>query len=122
MDECCGTCNYFCKVKKWPVFDEVLTHICINPFVLSGTDYICEANENDRCECWEEREVSMKYKIDVWQWGSIRESYESDDIKEVADWYKRNWSGAYDCGLCAIEIYEDGEDYPFDEALKLGFY
>ena len=68
----------------------------------------------------------MKYKIDVWQYGCIIESYESDDIKEVAEWYKENWSNAYSYGLCAIEIYKQKadmiEDIPFNEALELGFY
>lgn len=64
----------------------------------------------------------MKYKIDIWQWNHITETYECDDIKEAADWYKANWGNAYDNGLCAVEIYEDGEEYSFDKAVKLGFY
>lgn len=55
MSECCGTCHYFCEVKKWPTFEEVLTHICILPVVEDGIDYILEAAENDVCECWKER-------------------------------------------------------------------
>ncbi len=64
----------------------------------------------------------MKYKIDVWQYGFLRESYESDNIEDVVNWYKENWCYAYQYGLCAIEIYEDGETYPFNKALELGFY
>lgn len=64
----------------------------------------------------------MIYKIDIWRYGAIIESYESDDIIEVADWYKSNWRFVYDYGGCAIEIYKDGEDIPFEEALELGFY
>lgn len=64
----------------------------------------------------------MKYKIDIWQYGRITESYESDNIVEVADWYKSHWSFVYDYGDCNIEVYRDGEDIPFEEALKLGFY
>lgn len=56
MDECCGTCHYFAKVRKWPVFDEILTHICILSFIEDGREYITEAKESDRCECWRERE------------------------------------------------------------------
>ena len=104
------------------VITEVLTHICVLHLLEYGVDCVLETSKNDRCECWEKRRVSMKYKIDVWQWGSIRESYECDDIKEAVDWYKENWSGAYDNGLCAVEIYEDGENYSFDEAFELGFY
>lgn len=28
MNECCGTCNYFCEVRKHPAYEEILTHIC----------------------------------------------------------------------------------------------
>lgn len=64
----------------------------------------------------------MKYKVDIWQWGHIIESYECNDIEEAADWYKESWYLAYDNGLFAVEVYENGEEYPFDQAVKLGFY
>ena len=64
----------------------------------------------------------MKYKVDIWQYCSIIDTYECNDIEEAAEWYKSHWSLAYDNGLCAVEIYENGEDYPFDKAVKLGFY
>ena len=64
----------------------------------------------------------MKYKIDIWQYGNIVESYESDDIKEIVNWYKENWSSAYEQGLCSIDVYEPRKDIPFEEAVKLGFF
>lgn len=64
----------------------------------------------------------MKYKIDIWQYGNIVESYESNDIEEVVDWYKENWFSAYECGLCTIDVYEPRRDIPFEEAVKLGFF
>lgn len=64
----------------------------------------------------------MKYKIDIWQYGNIVESYESNDIEEVVDWYKENWFNAYEHGLCTIDVYEPRRDIPFEEALKLGFF
>lgn len=64
----------------------------------------------------------MKYRIDVWQYGNIVESYEGDDLTELVDWYKENWFVAYEHGLCALDIYEQRKDIPFEEAVKLGFY
>lgn len=31
----------------------------------------------------------MKYRIDIWHSGNIIASHESDDLKELADWYKK---------------------------------
>lgn len=55
MDECCGTCNYFCKVRKWPTYEEVLTHICVLFLLQDKEDYILETTEYDVCECYSER-------------------------------------------------------------------
>lgn len=49
MNECCGTCNYFCEVWKHPTYQEVLTHICILP-AEEKEYYILETTENDTCE------------------------------------------------------------------------
>ena len=61
MDECCGTCHYFCEVKKWPTFEEALTHICVLPLVHDGIDYIIEGNENDMCECYLKRQEQKAF-------------------------------------------------------------
>ena len=55
MDECCKTCNYFCKVRKHPTYQGVLTHICVLFLVEEREDYIIEVSENDRCECWKKK-------------------------------------------------------------------
>ena len=54
-NECCKTCNFFCKVRKHPTYQEVLTHICTYFLVQEKADYILETTENDMCECWTER-------------------------------------------------------------------
>lgn len=64
----------------------------------------------------------MKYRIDIWQYGDISESYESDDIKDLVNWYKENWSTAYYIGECTMDIYKPREDIPYEEAVRLGFY
>ena len=56
MNECCKTCNYCCEVRKFPVYQEVLTKVCIYHVITSYERYILEVNDNDRCECYMERE------------------------------------------------------------------
>lgn len=56
MNECCGTCNYFCEVRKHPAYEEILTHICALFLVEENEGYILETTENDVCECY------MRYK------------------------------------------------------------
>ena len=52
MNECCGTCEYFCAVRKHPTYQEVLTHICTFFLLQDREDYIFETTENDVCECY----------------------------------------------------------------------
>ena len=64
----------------------------------------------------------MKYKIEIWTYGYVRDSYESDDVLEVLNWYKDSgWYGTYENGGCSYEIYKDGEMLSFDEEYELGF-
>lgn len=56
MNERCGTCNYFCAVRKFPTFQEVLTHVCVVALLEDNIDYILETTEYDMCECWKKRE------------------------------------------------------------------
>lgn len=53
--ECCNTCEYFCKVRKYPIYQEVLTNVCVLFLVQDNEDYILETTEHDMCECWRER-------------------------------------------------------------------
>ena len=59
MNERCGNCEYYCAVRKYPTYEEVLTHICVLPLLQDGIDYILEICEHDMCECWKEREVEL---------------------------------------------------------------
>lgn len=64
----------------------------------------------------------MKYKIEIWQWRSIADTYESDNVKDVVDWYKTNWQGLYESGNCSFIVYECGRELSFEETFELGFY
>lgn len=62
----------------------------------------------------------MKYKIDIWQWGSITETYESDNIEDIVEFWKGEWFDCYDHGYCTFYVYEDDEELSFDEVYELG--
>ena len=64
----------------------------------------------------------MQYKIEIWQWGHITETYESNCIKDVLSQYRANWAGCYDCGNCSFNVYEDERLLSFDEEYEFGFH
>ena len=33
----------------------------------------------------------MKYRIEIWQYQNITETYESDNIEDILKWYKLYW-------------------------------
>lgn len=63
-----------------------------------------------------------KYKIEIWQYHQIVETFESDDIKEVLNWYIENWRAVYDYGGCTFYLYEKHKKLSFDKEYELGFY
>ncbi len=64
----------------------------------------------------------MKYKIEIWQYHNITETYESDDVEDILQWYKVNWWWIYECGGCSFSVYENDRELSFEEENKLGFY
>lgn len=64
----------------------------------------------------------MKYKIEIWQWGSIRETFESDNIEDVVEWYETEWMDCYEIGHCVFIVYENDRQLSFEEEYDLGFY
>lgn len=65
----------------------------------------------------------MKYKIEVWQYHIVAETYESDDIKDILSWFKSSgWYTSYDMGYCSFDVYEDGRELSFEEENGFGFY
>lgn len=67
-------------------------------------------------------EEIVKYKIEIWQWHSITEVFESDDIKDVIEWYGLNWKYFFEMGYCAFNVYENGRELSFEEENNLGFH
>lgn len=64
----------------------------------------------------------MKYKIEIWQFHSLVETFESDDVNKVLEWYRVEWKMAYDYGQCTFCLYENGEKLDFDTTYDLGFF
>lgn len=64
----------------------------------------------------------MKYKIEIWQYHSVVETYESDDIEDVLQWYRCYWWWAHELGDCSFDVYKDGRILSWNEEYKLGFH
>ena len=62
------------------------------------------------------------YKIEIWQHRSLVEVYEADDIQNILAWFKWYWSGVHEEGGCAICVYKNGIELPFENLWELGFY
>ena len=63
----------------------------------------------------------MKYKIEIWKYHRIVETYENNDIKEILKWYIENWLSVHDYGGCTFYIYEENKQLSIDEENDLGF-
>lgn len=56
----------------------------------------------------------MKYRIEIWQYHSISETFETDDYNKLLEWYKTNWSWIYENGGCTFYIFEDDDEIDDD--------
>ena len=66
--------------------------------------------------------TTLKYKIEIWQYHHITETFESEDVSEVLNWYKTDWLWIYEMGGCSFTIYKDDTELTFEEENKLGFH
>lgn len=64
----------------------------------------------------------MKYKIEIWQHHSVSETYVSNHIEDILEWYRSNWCYTYKRGFCTFYVYEDYIEMTFYELFALGFY
>lgn len=64
----------------------------------------------------------MRYKIDIWQYHSVVDNYESDDIESILKYFRSRWYYIYDYGMCSFTVYEGERELSFDELYDLGFY
>lgn len=64
----------------------------------------------------------MKYKINIWQYHNIIDTYENDKIEEVLKWYEENYKWTYEMGNCSFDVLIDNEALTFEQENELGFY
>lgn len=64
----------------------------------------------------------MKYKIEIWRFHIIIDTFKSNDINEILKWYREEYQYMYDMGECTFYVYLDGKKLDFDEESELGFY
>ena len=64
----------------------------------------------------------MEYRIEIWQYHGMTTFYESNDIEDILEWYRQNWSQCYELGNCTFDVYKDGEGLSWNEEHELGFY
>ena len=62
----------------------------------------------------------MDTKVEIWQYGSITETFISNNIEEVLKWFNRHWRNCYNDGGCAIEVYQNDKRLSFHERCNLG--
>ena len=44
------------------------------------------------------------YKIEIWRFHIIHETYTSNNIKDILKWYRNNWQISYEWGNCSFEV------------------
>ena len=63
MNEQCETCEYFRAVRKWPTYQEVLTHVCTFDICKNRNHYLSEVTKNDMCECYKKAKICLGENI-----------------------------------------------------------
>ena len=77
-------------------------------------------------DCKRERSASKKpeaslYKIEIWTHRTMAAVSCNENIRKLLNWYKQNWSNAFEEGQCAFFVYKDEVELSEDELFRLGF-
>lgn len=62
------------------------------------------------------------YKIEIWRFHIIYDTYTSNDIKDILKWFRENWLLMSSNEECHFFVYKNNKEVSFDELYKLGFY
>lgn len=62
------------------------------------------------------------YKIEIWRFHVIHETYKSNDIKDILKWFRENWVLTFSNEECHICVYKNNKELSFHELYELGFY
>jgi len=63
----------------------------------------------------------VKYKIEIWVYGTIRDVYESENIEGIYTWYKDRWQEIYEFDGCTFFVFENKKEIPYKDLIKYGF-
>jgi hypothetical protein len=56
VEDCCKNCAYCAEVRKWPLYNTIVTKCCIYYVLTERSDYILEVTDTDRCEVFRHKE------------------------------------------------------------------
>lgn len=62
------------------------------------------------------------YKIEIWRFHCVVDTYTRNNIKEILKWYKNNWQISYEWGDCSFEVYKNDKELSFYELEEIGFF
>ena len=62
------------------------------------------------------------YKIEIWQFHSITETFENKDVRKVVKWFNENWKWSFENVGCSFVVYKDNRELSFHEEYELGFH
>lgn len=63
-----------------------------------------------------------EYRIEIWRYHSVVDSFSSDDILNIREWWLDEWYITWCYGECAVEVYKNDRPMSFEELSSLGFY
>ena len=62
----------------------------------------------------------MIYKAEIWHYGGVIDSRESDNVEDIKQWFRSQWCASYENGMCYLEVYRENEQLSWDEKFDLG--
>lgn len=65
-----------------------------------------------------------EYRIEIWQYHFVTDSFSSYDIFNIRNWWLDKWYAAQRYGECSLEVYKNDRPMPMscEELGNLGFY
>ena len=63
----------------------------------------------------------MNYEIEIWKYHTRIDNYKSNNIEEIAKWFKLKWRGSCESGYSAFCVYKNSIELSLEELDLLGF-
>ena len=62
------------------------------------------------------------YKIKIWEYYNLADTFENNDISKVLEYYNKHWKSRYKNDMCVFDIFKDNKELSFEEKNELGFF